>query len=170
MAVCEVYAFATHDWKANARVVRPEELGHFFWAMRTLRGIGIAGFDVLFAGLLYLSSTNRLFGQSVTNAERVESVLKMMEQTRGKLSALGIVKNVVARDEGLRGKGAEYWRREKVVMGEVMDEREVVEGVRDALEKRVRVQTVEEEAKRWAEGIVVQGNVGGEASFVGPEG
>lgn len=169
MAVYEVYAYVTHDWKANARVVRVEELSHFFWTMRTLRGVGIAGFDVLFAGLLYLSSTNRMFGQAVTSAERVEEVLKTMEQTRGKLSALGIVKNVVARDEGLRGKGAEYWRRERVVMGEVMDEREVVEGVRDALEKRVRVQSVEEEARRWAEGIVVQGNRGGGASFVGPE-
>jgi len=165
MAVCEVYAVATHDWKANARAVRPEELGHFFWTMRTVRGLGIAGMDVLFAGLLYLSSTNRLFGQEVTNAERVEAVLKTMEQTRGKMSALGIVKNVVARDEGLRGRGAEYWRRERVVMGEVMDEREVVEGVRDALENRVRVQSVEEEARRWAEGIVVQGDGSGGAEF-----
>ena len=129
--------------------------------MRTTRALTISVFDILFAGLLYLSSTNRLFGQSISNAERVENVLKTMEQTRGKLSALGIVKNVVVRDEGLGGKGKEYWKREKVVMGEVMDEREVVEGVRDALEKRVNVQNVEEEARKWAEGIVVQDNGGG---------
>lgn len=168
MAVWELYAFGTHDWKANARVLRPEDLSHFFWTMRTVRGVGIAGFDIFFAGLLFLSSTNRLFGQAVTNAERVEGVLKTMEQTRGKLSALGIVKNVVVRDERLAGKGVEYWRREKVVMGEVMDEREVVEGVRDALENRVRVQSVEEEARRWAEGIVVQGNGEGERRLWGP--
>ena len=170
LAVVDIYLFATHDWKANARVLRAEDLSHFFWTMRTLRGISIATFDILFAGLLYLSSTNRLFAQSVSNAERVENVLKTMEQTRGKLSALGIVKNVVVRDEGLGRKGAEYWKREKVVMGEVMDEREVVEGVRDALEKRVRVQSVEEEARKWAEGIVVQGNAGGAMMLAGAEG
>ena len=130
--------------------------------MRTARGIAIAAADCLFALLLYVSSTNRLFGLAVTNAERVESVLRTMEQSRGKLAALGIVTNAVVRDEGLSARGREYWRREKVVMGEVMDEREVVDGVRDALEKgRVSVQTVEEEARRYAEGIVVQSAPGG---------
>lgn len=96
-----------------------------------------------------------MFGVPVSTAERVEGVLKVMEQGRGKLAALGVVKNVVYRDEGLSERGRGYWRREKVVMGEVMDEREVVEGVRNALEGgRVKVEEVEREAGRYAEGIV----------------
>lgn len=137
--------------------------------MRTLRGIAIAGTDCFLALLLYLSSTNRLFGHQITTAERVETALKAMERTRGKLAALGTVKNVIVRDEGLGRRGAEYWRREKVIMTEVMDEREVVEGVRDALEKRVQVQNVDEEARRWAESFVVGTNGGdGGASLAGP--
>ena len=157
LALIDIYAFATRDWKSNARAFYYEDLVHFFWTMRTIRGVAIAGLDCVVAGLLYLSSTNRMFGTSITNAERMENVLRTMEQSRVKLSALGIMKNVIVRDEGLSAKGKEYWRKEKVIMGEVMDEREVVEGVRDALEKgRVSVQRVEEEARRYAEGIVVQ--------------
>lgn len=154
LAAVEIYMFASHDYKANARVLRPEDLTHFYWRMRTLRGLALAVADVAFAGLLWLSGTNRMFGIPVSTAERVEGVLKVLEQSRGKLAALGIVKNVVVRDEGLSAKGREYWRKEKVVMGEVMDEREVVEGVRSALEGRVRVGEVEEQAARYAEGIV----------------
>ena len=157
LAAIDIYLFATRDWKANARVFRPEDLTHFFWRMRTVRGVAVAGADCLLAALLYLSATNRMFATSVTNAERVETVLRTMEQSRGKLSALGIMKNVIVRDEGLSAQGREYWKREKLVMGEVMDEREVVEGVRDALEKgRVSVQRVEDEARKYADGIVVQ--------------
>ncbi len=39
------------------------------------------------------------------------------------------------------------------MMGEVMDEREVVEGVRSALSDRIQVAKVEEEARMYAEGI-----------------
>ena len=92
---------------------------------------------------------------------------KQLEQSRGKLVALGIVKNAIVRDEGLSEKGRGYWRREKMVMGEVMEEGEVVEGVRNALgggegggQGRVQIGRVEEEAGRYAEGIV----------WVGPEG
>lgn len=144
----------TYDHKTNARVLRPEDLTHFHWRVRTLRYLAFALADAAFAGLLYLSGTNRMFGMQVSSAERVEAVMKVMEQARGKMAALGIVKNVVVRDEGLAGRGREYWRREKVVMGEVMDEREVVEGVRNALEGgRVRVEEVERDAGRYAEGI-----------------
>ena len=146
--------FAAYDWKANARVLRPEELTHFYWYMRTVRGLALAVADIAFAGLLYLSSTNRMFGIPVSSAERLEGVLKTLEHSRGKLAALGIVKNSIVRDEGLSTKGKEYWRQEKVVMGEVMDEREVVEGVRNALENRVRVQDVEDEARKYADGIL----------------
>ena len=152
--MCEVWMFATYDHKANARAIRPEDLRHFYWQMRTLRGIAFAVIDALFAGLLFVSSTNRFLGIPISNAERIESALKTLEQSRGKMAALGIVKNVVYRDEGLAGKGREYWRQEGAVMEGVMREREVVDGIRGALEGRVRLGEVEAEAGRYAEGIV----------------
>lgn len=70
------------------------------------------------------------------------------------------MKNAIVRDEGLSGKSREYWRKEKMVMGEVMEDGEVVEGVRNALSGRVQVGRVEEEARRYAEGIVFTGPSG----------
>ena len=118
-----------------------------------MRGIMIALADMLVAGLLWLSSTNRMFVIPPSAAERMETAMRMLENARAKLHAVGIMRNVVVRDEGLRRRAETYWRKEGQVMGEVMDEREVVEGVRNALSGRIQVARVEEEARKYAEGM-----------------
>ena len=148
------------DWKANARVFHPSELNHFHWRMRVIRGVGLAVSDVALAALLWLTATNRILRIQPGASERLEEVTKLAESARGKLAAVGILKNAVVRDEGLSGKSREYWRKEKMVMGEVMEDGEVVERVRNALRGRVQVGTVEEEARRYAEGIVFTGPSG----------
>jgi len=153
LAASEGWLFGTHDWKVNARKFRAEEYVHWYWRMRVYRGVIIALADAFFAGLLWLSSTNRMFVIPPSPAERMETAMKLLEQARGKLNAVGIMRNVVSRDEGLRRKSEGYWRHEGQVMGEVMDEREVVEGVRNALDGRIHVQTVEADARKYAEGI-----------------
>ncbi|MCJ1452663.1 hypothetical protein MMC28_003006 [Mycoblastus sanguinarius] len=153
LAIVECYLFGSYDWKANSRAHRPEEYIHFFWRMRIFRGVIIALADALMAGLLWLSSTNRMFVVPPSPAERMETAMRVLENVRGKLNAVGIMRNAVVRDEGLRRKAEGYWRREGQVMGEVMDEREVVEGVRNALSGRIQVSKVEDEARRYADGI-----------------
>lgn len=151
----ECYLFGAHDWKANARVLRPQDLDHFYWRMRIFRGLLIALVDAGLAGLLWASSTNRIFVVPISSAERLEDVTRTLENTRGKLGAVGIVRNVTVRDENLRRKAESYWEKEGKVMGEVMEEREVVEGLRSALESgRISVTRIEEEAQLYAEGIV----------------
>lgn len=118
-----------------------------------VRGIIVALADMLVAGLLWLSSTNRMFVVPPSAAERMETAMRVLENARGKLHAVGIMRNVVVRDEGLRRRSEAYWRKEGQVMGEVMDEREVVDGVRNALSGRIQVAKVEEEARKYAEGI-----------------
>lgn len=86
-------------------------------------------------------------------AERMETAMRVLENARGKLQAVGIMRNVVVRDEGLRRKAEAHWRKEGQLIGEVMDEREVVEGVRNALSGRIQVAKVEEDARKYAEGI-----------------
>lgn len=134
--------------------------------MRIFSGVAIAVVDCVVAFCLYLSSTNRFFVVPPTSAERMEAALKMLEQARGKLNALGVIRNAAARDEGLRRKTEAYWIKEGEVMGQIMDEREVVEGVRGALSGRVQVATVEAEARRYADGIISWGQPlqGGEAT------
>lgn len=136
--------------------------------MRIIRGVGLALSDVLLALLLYLTATNRILKIHPGAAERVEEITKLAESARGKLAAVGILKNAVVRDDGLSEKSREYWRRERMVMGEVMEEGEVVEGVRNALSGRVQVGRVEEEARKYAEGIVWTG--GPPAQGAGQEG
>lgn len=93
--------------------------------------------------------------------------MKVLDNVRGRLSATGIVRNAMVRDEGLRRRGEGYWKREGVVMQEVMGEREVVEGLRGALESgRVQVGRVEEEASRYVEGVM--GGVGAGAGAGAP--
>ena len=81
--------------------------------------------------------------------------MKVLESMRGRLGAVGIVRNVVARDKGLRQRGDTYWAREGLVMEEVMADREVVDGMRNALSGRISVSNVEEEAMKYADCIVV---------------
>ena len=155
IAVAECYIFGAYDWKANARVIRPEDLTYFYWRMRTFRGVVIAFANAGLAGLLWASSTNRIFVVPLSSAERLESVTRVLETARGKLGAVGIVRNVTLRDENFRKRGEAYWTKEGQVMNEVMDEREVVEGVRSALGSgRISVTRIEEEARNYAEGIL----------------
>lgn len=154
LGLAECYFVATYDFKTNARVLRPEELDHFHWRVRTYRGIAICILDAAFAGLLWASSTNRIFAVLPNVAERTETAIKGLESVRGRLAAVGILRNAIARDEELRNKADAYWRREKQVMSEVMDEREVVEGVRNAISGRINMTKIEEDASRYADGIL----------------
>ena len=150
--------FGSYDWKLNVRVIRPDDLTYFYWRMRTFRGLSIAVVDAGLAGLLWASSTNRLFALPLSSSEKLEEVTRILETTRGKLGAVGIVRNVTARNEGLRRKGESYWVKEGEVMGEVMGEREVVEGMRSALASgRISINKIEEEARNYAEGITAGG-------------
>ncbi|KAL9023496.1 MAG: hypothetical protein Q9196_007165, partial [Gyalolechia fulgens] len=159
LAVFECYLTGAGDFKANARALKPEDLNHFHWNMRIWRGMLIAVADAVLAGFLWASATNRMFVVPPTAAERMETLTKLLENARGRLGALSVVRNVVVRDEGLRRKAEAYWRKEGQVMAEVMDEREVVEGMKSALGSgRIDVAKVEEEARRLADGIIVVPN------------
>ncbi|KAL8861210.1 MAG: hypothetical protein Q9178_002426 [Gyalolechia marmorata] len=159
LAVAECYITCARDWKANARVVRAEDLQHFFWERRVWRGVVFAVADMMFAAFLWAAGTNRWFVVPPTVGERMEAALRVLEAARARMAALGIVRNVVVRDEGMRKRGEVYWKKEGAVMAEVLEEREVVEGIRGALGSgRISVGQVEEEAKRYAEGIVGSAN------------
>ena len=153
--LAECYLFGSYNWGANARALRAEDLDHFYWRMRIFRGLIVTLIDAGLAGLLWASSTNRVFAVPPSAAERLEDVTRVLENTRGKLGAVGIVRNVMVRDENMRRKGEAYWKREGEVMSEVMDEREVVDGMTSALTSgRINVATIEEEAAKYADGIV----------------
>ena len=154
VALADVYFVSSYNYQGNARATRLEDIDGFFWKMRIYRGIAIAAVDGVIGWVLYLSSTNRAFLTPPTTAERVEFSMRILETARSKMSALGILKNTVYRDDELRGRSQGYWVHEGRLMGEIYEDREVVAGVQNALENRINMQNIMTDAEAYAQNVV----------------
>ncbi|KAI3340395.1 hypothetical protein F4824DRAFT_419901 [Ustulina deusta] len=152
----EIWAVSTYNYASNAQATRSADLDAYFWTARTLRCVALGILDAAVAGVIWLSATNRLFATPPTPAARVEAVTRQLLATKSRLSAVGIVKNTNLRDEDLRVRTAAYWTHEGRVMREVMEEREVVEGVNDALAKRINIQDISRDAENYAVNVLPQ--------------
>ncbi|KAI0137294.1 hypothetical protein BJ170DRAFT_689636 [Xylariales sp. AK1849] len=150
IAALDVYMVNSYSYQLNSRTTRLAELDHFFWAMRLYRLVGFALLNSALAALLYLSSTNRMFATPPSAAERVEGVTRQLLMAKSKLNAMGIVKNTSIRDEELRERTQAYWQHEGRLMREVMEEREVIEGVNDALTNRINISEISRDAETYA--------------------
>ncbi|KAH7040478.1 uncharacterized protein B0I36DRAFT_357772 [Microdochium trichocladiopsis] len=153
-AVIDLYTVSNYNHQANARAPRLQELDMFFWNTRVYRNIGLATLDLVFAVLLYLSSTNRAFATPPSPAERIEAATRSLMSTRSKLSAFGVFKNTSIRDEELRSRTVAYWQHEGHLMREMMEDREVIEGVNDALENRINIQTITKDADLYVANLL----------------
>ncbi|KAK3952180.1 hypothetical protein QBC32DRAFT_398101 [Pseudoneurospora amorphoporcata] len=150
----DIYMVSTYNHQTNARALRLTEIDFFHWRQRTLRFLALTTLNLLLVSLLYLSSTNRLFANPPSPAERVEFVVRQLQQVKGKVNAAGVIQNTISRDDDLRGRNDAYWRHEVRLMGEVMEERDVVEGVRDALRERIVVENVERVAEIYVRNLL----------------
>ncbi|KAI9849579.1 MAG: hypothetical protein M1838_000121 [Thelocarpon superellum] len=153
LALMEIYCVGSHNHKLNTAAQRVGDIDFFHWDVLTYRGLSIAVTDAVLAGLIYLSSTNRMFVTPLTTAERLEVSTRMLEAANSKLHAAGVTRNAIFRDETLRRKTAAYWDVEGRVTRELFEEREVVEGIRAAL-GRVDVASIGLEAGRFADTLV----------------
>lgn len=163
MAGIDLWYLAQYDYTDNAKATRLEDLSMFFWKSRVWRCIGIAALDAMLGWLMYLSSTNRAFFAPISPAERLATSHRHLESVRSRLSAMGIVKNTVYRDDALRKRTEAYWVHEGQLMGEMMEDKEVMESVNNALESRVDVDRISADAEMYAKNML------GEIKFVGPE-
>ena len=154
VALAEVYLMSSYNYQGNARATRLEEIDNFFWKMRIYRGIAIAALDAVIGWMLYLSSTNRAFFSPPNTAERVEASTKVLEIARSKLSAISIFRNTINRDDELRSRSQGYWVHEGRLMGDLMEQREVIEGVNNALESRINLQNITADAEVYAQKVV----------------
>jgi hypothetical protein len=124
--------------------------------MRNYRFVALAALDAVVAFALYLSATNRAFVQPPSAAERIELVNRALVTAKSKMNASGIVKNTIMRDEDLRSRSQGYWQHEVRLMGEVMEEREVIDGVNDALSNRIDIQNITRDAETYTQGVLRQ--------------
>ena len=155
IAALELYFVSSYSYQQNARATRLHEIDMFYWSMRNYRLLALAVVDAALGYVMFLSSTNRAFVQPASTAERLESVSRKLASVKGKMSALGIVKNTALRDDDLRSRSHAYWSHEVRLMNEVMEDREVVSGINDALENRIKIQDITRDAESYAE-LVVQ--------------
>jgi len=137
LGALEVYLVSSYNYQLNSRALRLHQLDMFFWDMRTYRYVALAVLNAGLAYVLFLSSTNRAFGTA-----------------RAKLNALGIIRNTTVRDDELRTRVQHYWAHEVRLMGEVMEEREVVEGVNDALSNRIKIEDISRDAEMYAQSVL----------------
>ncbi|KAJ4127183.1 hypothetical protein NW768_008810 [Fusarium equiseti] len=154
IAALDIYFVNSYNYQANARALRLSEVDFFYWTARIARLVTLAGFDAILGWLLYLSATNRAFVEPPSPVERIEATGRALMVVKSKLSALGIVKNTALRDEDLRSRSHAYWSHEVRLMGEVMEEREVVEGVNDALSNRIDVGSITRDAEGYAQNVL----------------
>lgn len=154
LAVVDVYLLYTTDPLANKSAKRLAEVQWFFWRYRTLRFFSIAFLDFAGAFLVWLSGTNRAFivgGSSA--AERVHESIRGLHAVKAKISAAGIVKNTTTRDAELRKRSDTYWAHEVALMGEVMQDREVLEGINDALASRLHLVNIQRDAEAYTDNV-----------------
>jgi hypothetical protein len=155
-AIClvDIYLVNSYNTQTNSRALRLNEIDPFYWKMRVYRSLALAGLDGVLGWLLYLSSTNRAFVQLLSTAERVEGINRALMTVKSKMNALAIVRNTGLRDEDLRTRSQAYWVHEVRLMGEVMEEREVIEGVNDALQNRINIQSISRDAEAYANSVL----------------
>lgn len=164
LAIADVYLVCTFNHQANARAPRYTDLDCYFWTSRAVRNISLAGLDAVLGWLLYLSSTNRAFAVAPSPTERVEGVGRALATAKSRLNALGIVRNAAIRDEALRGRITGYWDHESTLMQDVMEEREVVEGVNDALQNRINMRAISKDAETYARNVIAPALASSKAS------
>lgn len=152
-ALLDVYIVSTYDYQLNSLATRLQDIDMFFWKMRIYRGVALAAQDAILAYVLYLTSTNRAFVQVPSAAERVEAATRVLDTTRGKIGALSSLRNTIARDEQLTGLSRSYWVDYGRLMGEAMEDREVIEGMNNAMENRINVAKISSDADTYIDAI-----------------
>ncbi|KND92493.1 hypothetical protein TOPH_02672 [Tolypocladium ophioglossoides CBS 100239] len=154
LAGLDVYFISSYGYQTNARALRLPDIDFFYWSTRNYRLVAFAALDGLLGWVLYLSSTNRAFAQPPSPAERIELVNRGLMSVKSKINAVGIINNTALRDEDLRARSHAYWAHEVRLMREVMEEREVIEGVNDALSNRIDIQTISRDAEAYSQSVL----------------
>lgn len=154
LAGLEAYAVSSYNYQANARAARLGDLDFFHWSVRSCRLVALAALDAALGWALHLSATNRAFAQLPSASERVDDVARGLMTVKSRLGAIGIINNTAVRDDELRNRRQSYWAHEVLLMRDVMEERDVIEGVNDALSNRINIDAISKDAEKYADSVL----------------
>ncbi|KAF2210112.1 hypothetical protein CERZMDRAFT_15518, partial [Cercospora zeae-maydis SCOH1-5] len=135
LAAIEGWVVVSYDDGRNLRSVRYNDVDYLFWKLRVWRGIGIAGVDAVLGWCVWLQGTGRAWASGGSAAERLREQVKTLEGTLFKVRGVGVVRNGIVRDAGLRRRVDDYWMKESEVMKDVIEQPEVLEAQRNALKR-----------------------------------
>ncbi|GIZ44209.1 hypothetical protein CKM354_000741300 [Cercospora kikuchii] len=144
VAVLEVYFVVNYDDARNLRSVRYNDVDFLFWKMRVWRGIGVAAVDAGLGWCVWAQATGRAWVGGGSAGERLRDQVKVLEGTLFKARGVGVVRNGVVRDAGLRRRVDDYWMKEGEVMKDVIEQPEVLEAQRNALKRMNAAGTAQE--------------------------
>lgn len=131
------------------------EVFFFYWDARWYRLLSLAALDLVLAGLLYLSTTNRMFVVAPTVSERIDMATAALGNVNMKVRSANVLKNTVARDGELRAIDAGYWAHEGMVMQEAMESEVVVNSMRDAMEsRRLNPEAMDQAAEQFTQQVM----------------
>lgn len=154
LAALDAYLTGTYNHGANARALRLADADMFFWTSRTARLLALAGLDAVVGTLIFLSATNRAFATPPTPLNRLAPLQRQLLAVRAKMSALAIVRNTAVRDADLRARSNAYWAHEVDLMADIMEERDVVSGVNDALANRISIDEITRDAEAYSRSVL----------------
>lgn len=140
---------------------------HYHWHAHLVRYLVLTASSLFSAGLIYLSSTNKLplsalFFTPVTPSPNIDShvlsSIKALNDATAKLHATGVSRNAASRNQALRGREEVYWRAVTRSEEETWGREEVVEAVKSALEgtgaeEGLDVATLSREAETWVNAV-----------------
>lgn len=117
LAVADLYVVFMYDpVKSGPQAVRdgiavPPAV---FQKMAVLRPLALACFDVVLAGFIYVTATNRWFFTPPSQADEVDKIvsasLASLTGTSTKLHVASVTKNAVVRDRVLKDRDDSYWQ------------------------------------------------------------
>lgn len=119
------------------------------------RFLSLAALDLVLAGVLFLSTTNRMFVVGPTLSERVDLATAALGHVNMRIRSANVLKNTVARDGELRAIDAGYWAHEGIIMQEAMESEEVVNSMRDAMEnRRLNPEAMDQAAEQFSQQVM----------------
>ncbi|KAL4870661.1 hypothetical protein BDV12DRAFT_48112 [Aspergillus spectabilis] len=148
LAAVDLYVVFMYDpIKAGSNAVRDGVAvpSAVFQRMAVLRPLALAVFDVVLAGFIYVSATNRWFFTPPAQADEVDKIvsasLASLTGASSKLHAASVTRNAVVRDKMLKDRDDAYWRTVVAMDGEgssrapsaVWEEEEVVRAMSRAM-------------------------------------
>ena len=145
----EVYLTATYNVAENVKATRGNELDFFYERMKLYRCLAFVAVDCALAGVLWLSSTGRLFVGKVNLSQRLEDMFPGVIAAISRVQATASLAHTKNRQPYLQKRYNEYWKMEAQVRNDI----EVLEAERKAL-ARLDVHQVNSMAGRESEKIM----------------